>query len=184
MEQKFPVGQGWLTCRQIGDRAELTMELPDPGGGLYRGWALGAGGRADLGTLLPEGGRLRLHRTVSVDHLRRQGCWPVTGGRAELTYAFASPQTPSLPRGWKTTEHPEQHFPQDPVLSQAAQAAGLCAFFRREDGIFCLAYPWAPRRPFPLTPAFCLAQVRNLGGQSYVVFHFTPEGRPVVGEGD
>ena len=55
--------QGVLRCRQVGDRAELTMEVPGPGQGLYRGYALGEGGQMDLGTLLPEGGGRRLHRT-------------------------------------------------------------------------------------------------------------------------
>ena len=56
MEQRFPMEQGVLRCRQVGDRAELTMEVPGPGQGLYRGYALGEGGQMDLGTLLPEGG--------------------------------------------------------------------------------------------------------------------------------
>ena len=55
MEQRFPMEQGVLRCRQVGDRAELTMEVPGPGQGLYRGYALGEGGQMDLGTLLPEG---------------------------------------------------------------------------------------------------------------------------------
>ena len=41
MEQRFPMEQGVLRCRQVGDRAELTMEVPGPGQGLYRGYALG-----------------------------------------------------------------------------------------------------------------------------------------------
>lgn len=55
MEERFPVSGGWLTCRQTGDRAELTMELPGDSRGLYRGYALGPGGLVELGTLLPEG---------------------------------------------------------------------------------------------------------------------------------
>ena len=39
MEQRFPMEQGVLRCRQVGDRAELTMEVPGPGQGLYRGYA-------------------------------------------------------------------------------------------------------------------------------------------------
>ena len=183
MEQTFPVGQGKLTCRQTGDRAELTMELPATGQGLYRGYALGKGGQADLGTLLPEGGRLRLCRTLSLDHLRRQGCWPVTGGRAELTYAFSGGQGAGALRGWKRVDRPADLFPQDPVLARAAEAAGPCLFRRREDGGFSLAYPWAPRRPFPLAPVFCLGQVKKLTGQGQVVFLFTQAGRPVVPEG-
>ena len=56
MEQRFPMEQGVLRCRQVGDRAELTMEVPGPGQGLYRGYVLGEGGQMDLGTLLPAGG--------------------------------------------------------------------------------------------------------------------------------
>ena len=184
MEQTFPVEQGWLTCRQTGERVELAMELPNPGRGLYRGYALGAGGRVDLGTLLPEGGRLRLRRTVSVDHLRRQGCWPVTGGRVALTYAFSGRQETKLPKGWQRHAHPEDLFPQDELLARAAKAAGPCPFFRREAGDFCLAYPWLPQRPAPLVPAICLAQVKRLDGQVYFVFHFTQAGRPMIPEGE
>ncbi|MFR5026835.1 MAG: hypothetical protein ACLTC3_12075 [Evtepia gabavorous] len=55
MEQKFPMEQGWLLCRETGGRAELTMEVPGGSRGLYRGYVLGERGLMDLGTLLPEG---------------------------------------------------------------------------------------------------------------------------------
>ena len=54
MEQKFPMEQGWLLCRETGGRAELTMEVPGGNRGLYRGYVLGERGLMDLGTLLPE----------------------------------------------------------------------------------------------------------------------------------
>lgn len=82
MEARMPVSGGWLTCRQVGQRAELTMDLPGDNRGLFRGEALGAGGAVPLGTLLPEGGRLRLCRSFAIEDLRRRGCWPVTGGRS------------------------------------------------------------------------------------------------------
>ena len=128
MEQKFPMEQGWLLCRETGGRAELTMEVPGGSRGLYRGYVLGERGLMDLGTLLPEGNVLRLRRTFPVERLRSQGCWPVC---------------------------------------------------RRQDETFCLAYPWDPRRPFPLTPAFCLARVKLLRGQPHVIFRFRPEGVPI-----
>ena len=162
MEQRFPMEQGVLRCLQVGDRAELTMEVPGPGQGLYRGYALGEGGQMDLGTL------------------RKRGCWPVTGGKAVLTYAFSGGSTQSGPRGWTGLDRPESCFPADPILAQGAREGGRAFFFRRGDGVFCLAWPWDPRRPFPLAPAFCLAQVKALGGRRYVVYHFTPEGRPLV----
>lgn len=178
MEQTFPMAPGVLRCRQAGDRVELVMERPGPGEGLYRGYAQGDGGVLDLGTLLPEGGGLRLRRTVPLETLRRQGCWPVTGGRAVLTFPFSKASAgPS--RGWRETDCGAGHFPQDPVLAQAAREAGRALEYQRADGTFCLAWCWDPRRPFPLAPAFCLAQVKGLGGQRYVVYHFTAEGRPL-----
>lgn len=124
MEQKFPMEQGWLLCRETGGRAELTMEVPGGGRGLYRGYVLGERGLMDLGTLLPEGNVLRLRRTFSVERLRSQGCWPVTGGRVQMTYAFTGQSAAAPPRGWKELDHPETLFPQDPVLAQAARAGG------------------------------------------------------------
>lgn len=85
---KISMEQGWLLCRETGGRAELTMEVPGGSRGLYRGYVLGERGLMDLGTLLPEGNVLRLRRTFPVERLRSQGCWPVTGGRVQMTYAF------------------------------------------------------------------------------------------------
>lgn len=98
MEQKFPMEQGWLLCRETGGRAELTMEVPGGSRGLYRGYVLGERGLMDLGTLLPEGNVLRLRRTFPVERLRSQGCWPVTGGRVQMTYAFTGQPRCAPPR--------------------------------------------------------------------------------------
>ena len=80
-------GRGWLTLREEGGRVRLEAELPDDGRGLYKAWLLGRRGRALAGTFVPEGGALRLRRVLSLDELRRQGAWPVTGARAELAFA-------------------------------------------------------------------------------------------------
>ena len=80
-------GRGWLTVREENGRARIEAELPDDRRGLYKGWLLGAHGRALAGTFVPEGGALKLRRTLSLDELRRQGAWPVTGGAAELAFA-------------------------------------------------------------------------------------------------
>ena len=114
-----------------------------------------------------------------MERLRSQGCWPVTGGRVQMTYAFTGQPAAAPPRGWKELDHPETLFPQDPVLAQAARAGGRGMLCRRQDETFCLAYPWDPRRPFPLTPAFCLARVKPLRGQPHVIFRFRPEGVPI-----
>lgn len=181
MEEKFPVAGGWLTCRQEGARAELRLELPNDGRGLYRAWVQGPGGRTELGTLLPEGGQLRLARSFPIQELGRRGCWPVTGGQVQMTYAFSGAAPgPATPKGWGRLAQPWQCFPQDPVLAQAARQAGPCLRCRKETGDFLLAWPWQPRQPFPLVPLFCLAQVKSLDGRPHVVFSFTAGSVPVV----
>lgn len=191
MEQIFQLNPGQMTLRESAGKVHVAVQRPGPGQGLYRAYLLGKGGRLDLGTLLPEGGGLRLQRAYSLDHLRRQGCWPATGGRLELTYAFgqgrpaASPSGPSsIPKGWHLCRRPEGLFGEDPVLSQAAAQAGPCCLCRREAGDFCLAYPWQPQRPFPVPPIFCFAQVKRFQGQPHVTYHFTREGRPAFWEED
>lgn len=170
---------GQMICTQQGGRAEVSMEVKGAGRGLYRGVVLGQNGRMDLGTLLPEGGCLRLRRNLPVEKLRRQGCWPITGARAELSYAFESG---SLPAGWTRLERPEDVFPQDPLLCQAARESEGGMLRRPEDGGFLLAYPWDPRRPFPLEPAFCFARVRTMEGRQYTVFRFQENGSPAIFE--
>ena len=60
-----------------------------------------------------------------------------------------------------------------------ARAAGeRRALYRPEEGGFSLAYPFDPAAPFPLTPLFCFASVRRLGGAWYAVFPFRPGGCP------
>lgn len=179
--QRFPVGDGAVTCRQVGERLEVQAALPGPGEGLYRAYLRGENGkRLDLGTLLPQGNGRRLQRTLPIAELKRRGCWPVTGAGVTLSYAFARPQgTAPLPNGWKKTAQAAERFPDDPVLAQAVRAAGPCLLCQRNDGRFRLAWRWTPGKAFPLPPVFCFARVEQLGGQAYVVWTFSGEGWPV-----
>lgn len=162
MEQRFPMEQGVLRCLQVGDRAELTMEVPGPGQGLYRGYVLGEGGQMDLGTLLPEGGGRRLHRTVPVAELRKRGCWPVTGGKAVLTYAFSGGSTQSAP-GWTGLNRPETWLPGGPRPGSGAREGGRPS--SSGGGTGCSVWPGLdPRRPFPLSPPSAWP-VKSLGGR-------------------
>ena len=67
-------GGGTLTLEEEGPRVRLEAVRPEDRRGLYKAWALGPGGSALLGTLVPEGDRLRLARTVSRQSLARAGC--------------------------------------------------------------------------------------------------------------
>ena len=183
-QQRFPVEDGAVTYRPVGDRLEVQAALPGPGEGLYRAYLRGESGKQlDLGTLLPQGNGRRLQRSLPIAELKRRGCWPVTGAGVTLSYAFQRPQAQGMnqpPKGWHKSEQAAARFPNDPVLAQAARQAGSCLRCRRETGAFSLAWPWEPRRPFPLSPLFCLAQVKSLGGRPHVVFSFAPDGTPVI----
>ena len=145
--------------REQGPRAVIEVWRPDDGSGLYKASLTGPGGRYLLGTLMPEGGRLFLRRTPSIDSLRRQGVWPVTGVEEILTCSFQ--------------ERPPAIEWEDPVLRRSAASLPPHTV-RREDGGFSLRFPFDPRAPFPLVPAFCFARLE--GGR--LVFSFRKGGIP------
>ena len=173
MEQVFHIDHGTLVCRIHGNQVEVTMTLHPPTSGLYRGILCGKNGRLDLGTLLPEGERLRLCRTLTLDHLRRCGCWPITGGRGELRYAFGSKK---FPQGWGKRTDLSRLFA-DPVLAHSVEKSAL---WRQEPEGFSLAFPWDPKIPFPLVPAFCFARVEKMEGKAWVVVSFRDGGWPMM----
>ena len=129
-QQRFPVEDGAVTCRPVGDRLEVQAALPGPGEGLYRAYLRGESGKQlDLGTLLPQGNGRRLQRSLPIAELKRRGCWPVTGAGVTLSYAFQRPQAQGMnqpPKGWHKSEQAAARFPNDPVLAQAVRAAGPC----------------------------------------------------------
>lgn len=177
MEMQFSLagGRGWLTVREEGPRACFRAELHDDGRGLYKAYLRGACGRVTLGTLIPEGGTLRLRRTMSIGELRRQGAWPPTGAGAELAFSPRK-NAPPVPEGWVREERPARRMA-DSILSHSAEGA-RGALFRRTDGGFQLAFPCRDGQEFPLTPLFCLAQMERLGGREYAVYEFDADGCP------
>ena len=84
MEWSFEGRGGAVTVRQEGDRAVCQAIRAADGGGLYKAWLLGGGERVLRGTLIPEGGALRLRRVMEVEALKRQGVWPPEGGEVVL----------------------------------------------------------------------------------------------------
>ena len=75
MEERFSLaeGKGRLTVWEENGRAVCKANLPDDKKGLYKCWLSGPGGKALLGTFVPQGGQLKLERTLSVAELKRQG---------------------------------------------------------------------------------------------------------------
>ncbi len=165
-------GGGQLRFEPEGVLVRCEAVREDDGRGLYKVWLTGAQGRSLLGTLAPEGGALRLRRRVSVDSLRRKGCWPIERGECVLTFAFGGET------GW-CREAAERRMT-DSVLRQAAQ--GVSALVRGEEGGFRMALPFDCRRPFALVPAFCFARVERVEGRLCAVFCFDGQGRPRMKE--
>jgi hypothetical protein len=154
---------GWRVEQQ-GLRAAVEVWREDDGAGLYKAYALGPAGRCLLGTLAPEGGRLYLRRVLSVDSLRRQGCWPVERVEEVLARPLQE-DTPELP--WT-----------DPVLRRSASRLPRHTVSREGEGRISLRFPFDPCAPFPLTPAFCFARVE--GG--CLLFSFREDGTPWIPE--
>ena len=166
-------GGGTLSLREEGLRVCLEAVRPDDGRGLYKVWTLGRGGRFLLGTLIPQGGGLRLKRTVSRTALEQAGCWPVAGGEAVLVYPFSQGEG-----GWRPEPHPERVCQDILVRESLRGKGGFCTKRRGEDVL--LSAPFRPREPFPLPLLFCLACVELREGRPWLVWTFDRMGAPVV----
>lgn len=151
--------------KEQGPRAVIEVWRKDDGEGLYKAYAAGPGGRVLLGTLMPEGGRLFLRRTLSIDSLRRQGAWPVRQVTEELVCSFL--------------ERPPTVEWEDEVLRRCAQRLPRHTVRREGDG-FSLSFPFDPRAPFPLSPIFCFGRVEN----GRLIFSFHKGGVPYISPGE
>ena len=164
-------GGGRLTIRQDGPRVRIKAVRPADQKGLYKVWLRGeGGGKLLLGTLIPEGERLELSRTLSLRELEQAGCWPQLWAECRLAFSFS--QTEKKP--WYCEQHPGQLL-RDPLLKKWVQGPTLC---RRESDGFSLAAPFRVDRPMALAGLFCLARVERWPAGFYVVWHFDSKGRP------
>ena len=130
------------------------------------------GGKLLLGTLAPEGGVLRLRRTLSVGTLEQAGCWPQFWAEAPLAFPFAVQEGGS----WYCEQHPER-LVEDLVLKGQVTGPMLCR--RDRDGL-SLAAPFRPDAPAPLSALLCLARVERWNGRPHLVWSFDQEGRPKI----
>lgn len=174
MEWSFDSPNGAVTVRQEGNKAVCQAIRTADSGGLYKAWLQGPEGRALLGTLIPEGGALRLRRVIEVTALERQGAWPPAGAEVALAYSFAP--EPSPPPNWCWTDCPRRLL-EDPMLSRCLHGVKRGLLKRDMEGFF-LAFPWSRHEPFPIPPLFCLSRLELMPGGRYAVFRFSRQGRP------
>lgn len=180
MQERFSLagGRGCLTFREEGPRAVLEAVLPEDGKGIYKAYLIGSQGRVLLGTLMPEGGALRLRRMLSLDELKRKGVWPPQGAEVDLAFsAKGAEQAERYPEGWIGEPDPARLMGDALLARTASHMAG--ALLQRTVCGFYLAVPWSKQRPFPLSPVFCFAHIKRLDGRNYAVFAFNGEGQPI-----
>lgn len=175
MEKSFTFPGGMLRIGERGDRVPFRAEMRNDGRGLYKVWIQGAGGRLELGTLTPEGPFLTLSGSISQEKLQSAGCWPPTAGGVTLVHRFGEEKTKG---GWRREERPARLFPKDDTLRAEADHLGAC-LISGGDGEFRLAAPFQYRRPFPMPSLFCFTNVERISGQSFAVFRFAENGRPL-----
>lgn len=174
MEEQLTMrGGGTLTLRRDGLRVHMQAERPSDGRGLYKVWLHGdQGGKLLLGTLAPEGGQLRLRRTVSIEALERAGCWPQFWVEAPLAFSF----TGTKQGKWYCEQHPDR-LVADPILREQLRCSMLCQ--RDQDG-FSLAVPFRPDRPVMLSALICLARVECWEGRPHLIWAFDQNGHPKI----
>lgn len=175
LEWTFESPDGVVTLREENGIALCRAIRADAKGGVWKAWLLGTDGtRALLGTLIPEGGALRLRRAVPLEQLQRQGVWPPIG--TELLPA-ETPRSSPVPEGWQYTDCPAR------LMGEADLRHGLrCVervLFRREGDEFFLAFPFDNKAPFPLPSLCCLCAVARLGECPYLLFRFSHRGCPL-----
>ena len=173
MEWSFDGPNGAVTVCQEGERAICRAICPDDRGGPWKAWLRGEGGKALLGTLVPEGGAMRLRRSIDVAQLERQGAWPPTG--AELVLMGAAARG-GIPSGWQWTDCPGR-LVGDAGVRKALHPVERALIQRDGEG-FRLALPFVPGGAFPIPALFCLSRVEVLNGKRYVLFQFSRRGCP------
>lgn len=171
-------GGGWLELREQGGYIQLSALRKQDQEGLYKIRVLGETGAYLLGTMIPEGDRLSLRRSLSQQALLDHGAWPIIGAKCELVYSFTDTAVKEIESNWRWEHHPSSLFC-DPVLSEAAAAWGSMLFRTQPDG-FQLAAPFDSRHPFPLSPVFCFGCVCTVDAQLHITFRFSQDGHPLL----
>ncbi|MEA4955975.1 MAG: hypothetical protein VB096_10785 [Pseudoflavonifractor sp.] len=173
MEWSFDSPGGAVTVRREGDQAICQAIRASDGGGLYKAWLHGEEKRVLLGTLIPEGGALRLRRALPIAQLERRGVWPPVGAEILPTEPAGEIRPPV---GWSWVDCPGRLM-RDPAAAVAGRKLTRALLRRYENG-FELAFPFNPAESFPLAPLFCLGRLERLDRVWHILFSFSSRGCP------
>lgn len=137
------------------------------GEGMFRAFAVGQRGEVPLGVLEPVSGQLQLSRCLSRGQLAPAGQLL----RGEVRRCGGEEE-----RAWQLP--PEEVWERMPLCRRLDRRQG--ALWQEKEQRLCLALPYEPSQAFPLPELFCLARVKRIGDQYYVVYTFDRQGRPVI----
>lgn len=167
---KFPLlwegkAIGELSTEQETLYTWFTVRCRLPGESIWCAWAVGDRGELRLGVVEPQNG------------IRRRFSRQMTAPLGKLLRGELRPAGDRAEESWTAVPEPDRLF-RTPWLRR--QLRGVRGALTRTAGERrFLALPYDEKKPFPLTPLFCLAQPRNIGGKRYMVYAFDGKEWPV-----
>jgi len=167
---KFPLYSGKKPCGELVTESEslytwFSVRCRLPGEGLWCAWAVGERGELRIGVLEPTG---------DCAAIRRRFSHRMTAPLGKLLHAELR-RADRMGDAWKPGIHPAFHTPWLRQQIECLDGIQSCS----KGGRRYVAIPYDARKPFPLTPLFCLARICVLEGKQYVVFAFDEKEWPV-----
>ena len=167
---KFPLlcagkASGELSAEQETLYTWFTVRCRLPGEDIWCAWAVGDRGELRLGVVEPQNG------------IRRRFSHQMTAPLGKLLRGELRPAGDRTEENWTAAPEPDRLFRTPWLRRQLRDVRG--ALTRTAEAGRFLALPYDEKQPFPLTPLFCLAQPRNIGGKRYLVYAFDGKEWPV-----
>ena len=167
---KFPLlwegkAIGELSAEQETLYTWFTVRCRLPGEDIWCAWAVGDRGELRLGVVEPQNG------------IRRRFSHQMTAPLGKLLRGELRPAGDRTEENWTAAPEPDRLFRTPWLRRQLRDVRG--ALTRTAEAGKFLALPYDEKQPFPLTPLFCLAQPRNIGGKRYLVYAFDGKEWPV-----
>ena len=155
------VHAGKLLCSQEGLYIQMEARTDCRWDGICRAYLKGEYGEQLLGVLEPEGQGMVCRKRFARPQLQHLGNWQ--GAVVRRTGE----------RGW-------QPYCGEVAGNWGKRLTREGALLRRQGNLLLVALPYPAGGEFPFAELFCLAEIFAIGGQRYVVYAFSEEGKPVL----
>lgn len=185
MEWDIPIYEqevlrGQLRVERQGLRTVFRADCPAWDDTIKKVWLRGNGGNLLLGTLVPEGDRLKLNRTISnamlrekgLEHCQRSEIEGAMGQRAQRKSAQPAAENRWMPVARLSLPG------MDPTLAEAIRSMKNGVWRREPDGI-CICCPWQIGQRMPCMPIFCFASYSTRRG-GMLTWFLDERGNPLI----